>query len=253
MSQTLKLHKAVVALNNAGVLLLQRNRCQEAMETFSDALKLMRNCIDFDNDEDEDEDERTEMPDSCQPALQNAWRRVSLAQGTRESISTNYPIHVFSSETNASDVYDSLVETQIGNQVCIRIDVISDEEQDFETTDINCAILLYNYGVAHGIQASQTKGTENKEKLRQACLHVFQLVESLLSQYFDEFTHGIYLYSKRLLVSLLLTRNLISITCDSNNNDASSKHLHSFLDLLTQIETQKSFFGVIENQTAAAA
>lgn len=97
----------------------------------------------------------------------------------------------------------------------IIIDQLPSEQDEEDAFDFECAIVLYNYGVSHGLLAewaialNYSPIVHQTQCLRASAMCFFELSHSLLTQIVKESFH-----EPAMLLGMLLTRSLIQTSLD---------------------------------------
>jgi hypothetical protein len=238
MNESLNLRKAVIALNNAGVLLIRRNRFRESIETFNGALRLMNKALD-------------DVTVDVLPALQNSSNRTSLPPlcKTNIEIFDLAQLLVVSSEMDPLQVLEALEYRD--SRICISIDITTELEfEEFDDSEMACKIVLYNYSVAHQLLASKTKERKLQAKLYSSGIEILRLINSLFS---NETSLSLEENPTNLLVQLLVTRSIIMSLRSSEYKNEVINCLQTFLEITQSIESQLDLFQLMGPRAAAAA
>jgi hypothetical protein len=236
-------YKAVVALNNAGVGLLQRRRFSEGAETLKDALRLMRTFFDA------SESSPPQNIDVNQ-ALQAAYRRTSAIQEEYEEHNdTNVYIAAITDNDHPYEVFHRL-EWSAGVVFCIQIDPVDSFcGDDMERLEIESAVILYNYGIAH-LCASPTPSTpENKSERTKRAYQLMTLAESIVKVHLQgDCDHA---PTNALLVSMLINTSLYQLSAHSLEMTFQNKQKLEYV--LSTILNLEMMFPRMDSSAAASA
>jgi hypothetical protein len=199
--------QAIVALNNTGVSLLRRHLFRQALDTFTDAMKLFHASFSSSAEICCDSSEGFDQ------AMQNARQRLSLPSPAQLSCPR---VVVVSNEDNPSTVYTTLLDERPSNKIffCIAMDSVDCEEK--RSLDLKAAILLFNTGAASSCLS--TRATSNgargigKSKLANNALCFFRFAEQLLSQLFTMIADSNVdiVMSQLLLLAMLLQHSVLA-------------------------------------------
>jgi hypothetical protein len=197
----------LIELNNRALDLLQAGFCRLCIDTFKDALELMKTTTPSSNTVDDANRYRNQYASMVDRA--ESRRRTAAAQQQQQSSHNQHspmaatPPHgllVFSSDHDATEVYNMLATVRTA-RVALTMRT-NDPNLDFASLK---AILVYNYGMAHRccpLVTNQTTGSTNWTSLQNFCLQIFQYAETLTPTYCDN-----------LLFRFILTRNLMMLSC----------------------------------------
>jgi hypothetical protein len=259
-------YNAAIALNNAGVLLVQRRMPLEAVATIQDALRLMRYSFFCPNAE---EGHEIPIPSAvCDDALQAAWKRTSIPknpedQSTHRSLEKRFLI--VTDHDSPSIVHDTL-RRALNSQFVIKIDPLEgliECEDMMDRLEIESSIMLYNYAIASNCfaegQADSADDTRlNSMKiLKLAQSGVTKLLNDALS--FSESPTDI--SSSLLLVSMLVLNTLFQMCAPGTVCEPSPRTLscpaQAYADdlaiILTAISEREKVFSQEGNGLTLAA
>lgn len=168
-----KRDKVLIDLNNRSLGLLETGCCRFAIDTFKDALQLMKSDAD---------------PNDYDRMIVRAEQRRQSAPTTNEAPNS---LLVVSAQANATEIYNLLATVRTSKVALTMND--DDETLDFPLLK---AILVFNFGIAHRC-CSVTANT-----MQSFCLQTFQYAETLTPPSCDN-----------LLFRMILTRNLMMLSC----------------------------------------
>jgi hypothetical protein len=200
----------LIELNNRALDLLQAGFCRLCIDTFKDALELMKTttttAAGAAND---DAANRYRNQYASMVERAESRRRTAAAQQQQSSHNQHSPMAaaphgllVFSSDHDATEVYNMLATVRT-SRVALTMRQ-NDPHLDFASLK---AILVYNYGMAHRCcplvtNQTTTGNSTNCTSLQNFCLQIFQYAETLTPTYCDN-----------LLFRFILTRNLMMLSC----------------------------------------
>jgi hypothetical protein len=239
------MYKAVVALNNAGVALVQRGRLVDGLETLKDALCIMKNS--FHNDE-----QSLSLPSSLpeqdvvNTALQAAWYRTSRMHDTTEICGESANIVIITDQDNPFELYNAL-ERNPQTVYCVKIDPLDTVySSDLDRHEIESALILYNYGIAYLFALKQISDQP------QTAYHLFELARSITDAHLaglDEFE----IPSNVLLTSMLVATQLYQLSTQSQQEGQTCKNLQCLEWILSTIINQEMLYPTMKQTTAASA
>jgi hypothetical protein len=244
-------YKAVVALNNSGVTLLQHQRYMEGLLTFKDALILMKNSF---QPADASSMSSLQEQDQVNVALQGAWHRTSQIHEDK-ILSQKADIMVVTDQDNPFEVYNTL-ERNPGTLCCVKIDPVEWESccPDSERFNVESSIIMYNYGVAHLLASllSPTNGDNVVALHTQTSYHLFELAHSVIDMHLisaDEFN----VPSNVLLVSMLTSTCLYQLSMLTHHDRRTATNLKCLEWVLLTIITQERLYPMLSPCAAACA
>lgn len=172
-------YNAAIALNNAGVLLIQRRMPLEAVATIQDSLRLMRYSFFGESTED---GQAIPLPAVvCDDALQAAWKRTSLSkvqdQHSPQSL-RDKQVCIVTDHDNPSIVYETLVRTS-ATLCVIKIDPLEGLigcEDMMKRLEVESSIMLYNYAIASSCIVEEFINSANH--VRQNAMKIMKLAQS---------------------------------------------------------------------------
>jgi hypothetical protein len=246
-----RLCKASVSLNNSAVALLSKGLICEAMDTIKDAIKLLNvaSCINVHNIG--CSPERMQRVEAfLDSSLHLALKRMSLPAAAD---SKGQIVHLVKPLSNAAMAYTIFKDTSLlpFDPMPIFIDLIPVEEEGSEDDafDIECAILLYNFGLAHRLLATTMTATSESARIRnslkQSSFCFLEMARTLLSK-IDEFNQ------QAVFLHVLLTRALIQSCLDLGRSP--DEYRRVFTRLYAIARGKHEFFPLqYESRGAAAA
>jgi hypothetical protein len=236
--------KAVVALNNSGVTLIQHHRYMEGLLTLKDALKLMKNAFEADHEHQKQVNE----------ALQDVWHRTSQMYEDNGSCPIA-DILVVTDHANPFEVYNEL-ERNPGKLCCVKIDPMVEWESSCTSDRFNVesSIIMHNYGVAHLLTAMvlPRSGAFDATVYTQTSYQLFELAHSVIDTHLmtsDEFD----IPPNVLLVSMLTNTCLYQISMLTPQDRRTTTNLKCLEWVLSTIVTQESLYPMLSPVAAACA
>lgn len=233
-------YKAVISLNNAGVSLLQRRLYTEAFDTMKDAIRLMR--FTFFSGE-------SPMPLAADfdRSLQAAWKRTSIKQ---TEVQDGIHLVLITDHDSPYSVYEAL-ERNPGMMICVNIDPVESYGcHDIERLEAESALLLFNYGIAHRCAARSHWDCATRCHIHETAFQILELAQSVAAKLLPG-PDLVGSHSTVLLVSLLVTENLLQMT--SHSVELSWQYFEDLEDLLATIAEQEMMLPQEEFAAAAAA
>lgn len=237
-------YKAVVALNNAGVGLLQRRMFTEGAETLKDALRLMRS---FFNESDSPHPGSVDINE----ALQAAYRRKSTI---RDGGISDRCVHIMaiSDNDNPYEVFHRL-ERSSGVICCIQFDPVDCFcGEDVDRLEIESAVILYNYGIAHLLDSPPTTLVESSGERSQRAYQLLSLAESITKNHVQSGDcYHVDTPTNALLVSMLINTSLYQLS--SHSLEMTSQNKQKLEYVLSTILNLEMTFPRLNSNAAASA
>lgn len=244
-------YKAVVALNNSGVALLQHQRYMEGLLTFKDALILMKNSFQPD---DASSVFSLQQQNQVNVALQGAWHRTSRMHDEK-ILARKADIVVVTDQDNPFEVYNAL-ERNPGALCCVKIDPVEWEScsLDSERFNVESSIIMYNYGVAHLLASLLSPASDDNVIAlhSQTSYHLFELAHSVIDMHLtssDEFN----IPSNVLLLSMLTSTCLYQLSMMTQQDRRTAMNLKCLEWVLSTIITQERLYPMLSPCAAACA
>jgi hypothetical protein len=238
-------YRALVALNNAGVQLLQHQRSIDGLHTLTDALALMK-CLFQD----------TEVSSALQledinMKLQAAWTCTSQIHAN-EIVPHEMKIMTVANQDSPLDVL-KLLKQNPESVSCVRIDLIEGaiDCYDAEHCSVDASIILYNIGVAH-LFTSTRLPTHTTSVNHHAAIRLFKLWQNAIGVNLVGLTEST-VPSDLLLISMLSATCLDHFSTNSISDQNCRMNLQ-FLDwVLTTIIAHERMFATVSPSASAAA
>jgi hypothetical protein len=276
-------YRVVVALNNAGVTLVQRRMYLEAIATFKDAVRFMSSAF-FSRSDNDRPPKRLDLD----IALQAAWQRTSITQQQQQekhdpsTIGVQHGVVIVSDRQSPHEIRCKMLGTA-KVLYCVTIDPIesfTDCDDMLVRLESESAILLYNYGVAYKCLAKATEMSSmvhNENTLLftrgdhafRTAFQIMELAKSisvklLLSSSSCDTTNLSVTPTNILLVSLLVTETLVQMSAchlwnqyddDDDDNDRlyNVGRIVQFLDIVLTAISEREMFSSMEGSTQSAA
>jgi hypothetical protein len=164
-------HRAAIVLNNMGVSLLERRAYTQGMETLKDAIFLMKRV--FRPTASSSSFDTNKISSSyADVKLRRAIKRMASPKPVPSSVNVDVIFHD-----------GSLSETLRGNSsspyTCpIRIEADDIDYQEDRDPDLESAVMLYNFGIAH---ICLSKLSKKPSKLQEAALKLFDMASTIVS------------------------------------------------------------------------
>jgi hypothetical protein len=232
-------YKAAIALNNAGVDLMHRRLFAEGGETFKDALCLMRETFHIGK-----ESIRAEEVDRV---LQAAYRRTSIIQEGLVPENT-VRIALVTYHDNPYKVFHQL-KRSAGTVCFVKIDPVDCFfGDDTDRLEIESAILLYNYAIAHLFCGAINICTHID--LAKKAYQLLELAESIANAHLPG-SDRVDASNSTLLVSMLISTGLFQLS--SYSWERQWENQQKMECLLTSIMNLEIMFPQKEWTAAASA
>jgi hypothetical protein len=233
-------YKAVIALNNAGVDLMNRRLFAEGGETLKDALCLMRDTFHTGK-----ESIRAEEVDRV---LQAAYHRTSMIEKGMVPENT-VRIALITDHDNPYEVFQQL-ERNEGTVCCVKIDPVDCfSGDDTDRLEIESAFLLYNYAIAQLFAAPSISAPCHTERTQKA-YQLLELAESIADTHLPG-SDQVDAPTSTLLVSMLISTVLFQLS--SNSLERKWEKQQKLECLLTSITNLEMMFPQKQWTAAASA
>lgn len=255
-----KRYKAAIALNNAAVSLLSRQRYKVAMDMFRVAMShIQLSCCLLGDIDQRSLPEPIIIPDdSISHHLGIALLCHAEQSNSSESQNPNVASIKFSSQQDAWQVRDVLVEASANNTRTvfsyINIEPIDYEYINLDTAYHNSIVILYNYGVAHCSLAQQMESNALQypfaRALRQASFQIFYVIDVYVRRTLanPSLSHE----NAILQLSALFTQTMSRLAENFSCTTISYYYNVAFEAIISWIDEQHKLFPSLENQAAAA-
>jgi hypothetical protein len=183
-------HQAAVALNNAGVSLLLRGFCRDAMETIRDAIQIMKSVVAHGVEDGSSDGLISDL--DIDRALRRKSQRCAYYNMPdtvgKYSEMTNWPVlYEISSQDAPTRVYGALASrNHVGSSYAafpIKIDPIDSASSCTDDIAFQTGAMLYNLGVAHVCMAAVgawDRDASFQELMQAKARRTFQRATSLL-------------------------------------------------------------------------
>lgn len=268
-----KCHKAAIALNNTAVGLLLRGFYRDALDTFQDAIKLIKfSKFAADPENGAVVPAKDSLEEVLRLPLQQAWQRAAFPRGNQCDINPSKSaksvciLKAVSSEYDPTTMNEALIcaGSHSNTKFPMTIDPI-----DFESTsdmataaDFHCSVLLYNFAIAYECWATTT--TDRKEYFAQEpfpervrAYRIFQLSRSVLVQQYQNYREKVasnfHAVEKIIQLNLLLTDNLIEASSHLSMPLQYQEHCKDMDELLHLIKSGELLLPTTEHRAARAA
>ena len=208
-------YRAVVALNNMGVTLLERRCHRDAMATFKDALDLMADIRPVSQKLKRlSAIERNEL-------LQKATRCTVRSAPVSESTSpTSFDLTVLSQDNSPEAVSVALHTVPSGSS---GFALLIEFDECTINLSIDTAILLHNCSVACRMQSLATKKKTKASQLLERAYKLTQVSNNILSQESDILVDELEL-ERASIVSLLVLQDLMQLSSQRGDKDTARKY-----------------------------
>jgi hypothetical protein len=231
--------RAAISLNNCGVTLLSRHLWCEAIETFKDAIRLMKSVA---NEQGGTVVSEQEM----HSALHRAWQGTALAFSKSVKVVECPILKVISSHT------DPATFSPEDTKFLVTIDPIDVEDWDSDGTVIESSIILYNFGLAHSCLGSVSGCCLANAKLQDNFYGILQLTHTLAFNLVRKALCQSRLCTPIMLINKLVLVNLMQIS-GHIDPDASEEYYGSLHELLVLIQAYQKMIPVDDYKFAPAA
>lgn len=258
-----KRYKAAIALNNAALSLLAKERYKLAMDMFRVAMNLIQLscCVLGDIDQ-------LSLPEPILVPGDLISHHLNIALHCQaeesdsclgEPVNPNNATSIFSSQMDVWQVRDAIQKKSFDNTKVsfyyINIDPIDHEDLSLVTAYQNSIVILYNYGVAHCNLAHQLESLDDLNNsfaraLRQASFQIFYVIDVYVRRMLEN--PSLSQENVVLLLSALFTRTMSQLANEVSCATISYYYNMTFEAILCWIEMQHKLFPIYETQAAAA-
>lgn len=255
-----KRYKASIALNNAAVSLLSRQRYKVAMDMFRVSINLIQlSCCLLGNIDERSLPEPILVPED----LINHHLEIALHCHDEQSASSGLPNQTvdtvqFSSQQDAWQMRDVLLAASVNNTKnvfsYINIDPVDYEDINLDTAYYNSIVILFNYGVAHCSLAQQMESNAMQypfaQAIRQASFQIFYVI--------DVYVRGALANPSMsnenavLLLSALFTHTMSRLADNFSCATISYYYNVAFEAIIRWIDEKRKLFPIHDHQAAAA-
>jgi hypothetical protein len=243
LSHGLTCQKGLIYLNNAACLLLENGAYEEAMDTISDAIGVMKNIVNTSHSQIKSKYQEIDLDTRLKQAasrMASPHQRIFCDARSQHTKSDSSVMHCSSSNVvtiSLSDYRMCEIEDMImiapSEQILIcpiRIDIDDDLSSN---SDMLAAILLYNLGVTYSAKArsSYCESLSEQHHLQDVAIKIFLVVNSvLLKQANHPFNH----HTQNRRTSLVDRFEAITLAC------IHMALMHSIIQLKTLEHRQQS-------------
>ena len=239
-------YRAVVALNNMAVTLLERRCFRDALASFKNALDLMGSL------RPESSNQRRPSAEKQNVFLQKASKSVARSTRTVEASAarSGFSLTTISHDDSAEVVTVALHE--IPSDFSGFVFMIEFDESNVNLS-IDSSIILHNFSVACRMQSWEFKNTKKKRQLVERAYMFAQVANSILMQESDILEDELQM-KRALVVSMLILQELIQLSSQQGDMDTSRKyycelgHVRSFVS-----DTEDGNLPLVSQLTAASA
>jgi hypothetical protein len=202
--------KAVAHLNNTGVCLIQRQCYHQAIETFNDAISIVKVML---CSRLTDLTSRGHAVD-VQDKLRKAAMRLSTSKPSTVEFVKNISVEVLSDDESPTHFYCGKNSHSLTNGVyLVRIEPDYFDIPSKNALAIHSSTILYNYGMAYKCLSSLSTCIPRARKYNAGALHVFKTAHSaLLSLDYSGEDNRRTPFHPFLLLNLLVLHHLVELT-----------------------------------------
>ena len=235
--------RGAINLNNCGVILLTRRRWSDALDTFKDALHLMKSVA--------NEQGGAVSEQEMQLALHKAWQRTAITFPAATQSNDGPILKVISSQCNPANICAFLNRNGChqDTKFLVTIDPIDFEDSETDVTDLEAATILYNFGISHRLLSFCGFVTAYHQDNSYPILQVTQtLAYNLFRKAMSK--NKPHLNDPIMLINLLLTLSLVV----SHDGTVTSEHFCEPLEeLVFLIHSFQKWMPVVDHKFAPAA
>ena len=247
--------RGAINLNNCGVILLSHRHWADAIDTFKDAMQLMKSAA--------NEQGGTVSEQELQLALQRACQRTAhvfpITDPTQEA-NQGPLLKVISSQCNPATVCAFLNINDCPQDIkfLVTIDPIDFEGWESDVSDLEAACILYNFGIAHSLSSFSIGCGYERIQLQENAYRILQLTHALAFKLFRKAVHKSHLSNPIMLINMLLTLKLMhhsSTLSHTRSVTAGTREQYcgSLQELVFLIHAHQKLMPVVDHKFAPAA
>jgi len=228
-------HRAAIALNNMGVSLLERRAYRQGMETLKDAIFVMKRVI---HPQSKTPDFATNTPstNSTEAKVNRANKRMANPQPVPSAFSCDVISHEAISSHHQP--MDSVLRKGAASPSTfpIRIEAGNIDCPEDRNPDLESAIMLHNFGVAH---LCMSKLAKSPLKFQEGALALFNMAYSIISnrntiaQLSDSDMRSV--SETRLLLAVVVLNNVVRVLRATGNHSEADESYQKLVRLGTAI------------------
>lgn len=238
MSFWTKEHRVAVALNNMAVALQERSCEKQALETFQDALSLMKIA--------------SRAPGTAPTCDVDAMINKAFQSFAKPKPCKGQTCLSFTSLPDDADFSAALKCVSNGcNSLLIRIEEYGSEHSSQRDLDLDCAIMLQNFGLSslcHSYSVPQSA-----QKLRNNACQLLQLSHTIISQQASSECNDEDLMQKTFFVALVITKSLAQALFSTTDSEWKVKECMEHLENLKSVIYDLGYMEMTPCMNVAAA
>jgi tetratricopeptide (TPR) repeat protein len=224
-SQSFSDYRGAVALNNMGVYLLERGAYRSALETLKDAIAVMKTVFPAQN-----YDHNTAWRAEISDKLKAAHKRIAKP----EVVQCSMPLEVNSFDDDEFDVMKDSLRYGPSASMFFPVRVaISDMDIESRNIDVESAMLLYNFGIAH--LCMSRVAIKASHKLQEGALRLFDLSRSILSSQYHKCEDSMQ-QTRILLLSASVMNNIVQVLNEQGNIEQAVEVFSALQNLSSAVE-----------------
>jgi hypothetical protein len=258
-------YRAAIYLNNSAVTLLKRERYQDAVETFRVSISIILATIEeIKNPVKQEVIPMSSLYDGINSLLQDASRRcgnASLAtEMTYSQSKRTRTVITFFNQQDPCTIIDEIIEesrhSTSNGYTFIIIEPLNQDDVCLDMLLLDCHSILYNFGVAHCLLASQFSSTLDRliiDELRQSAFRLFRLMEPFFMERMSSYPINSEMDVRSvLLLFALFAHTMSEVSSQLEYTTVSELYKAKLMVLLHSIVYQETFLPTKGRPAAAA-
>jgi len=257
MANTTAFHnyRGAVALNNVGVTLIERRCYRQAIETLKDAIFVMRGV--FNTATEKNSASGFASTSGTEARLQRATERLV----NPHPVSSSSLINVISHD--GTRIQPSMLSSLLkegkapSHSVTIRIESADVDSPYARDPDLESAVMLFNFGIAHLCSSKLSKSEVASKKLNQAALKLFNMAYAIISNktslscMSDQDAERS--CEVRLVIAAIVLKQVVEVLKDMGNHSEANQSMQRLIRLQSAISEMEQDINIVSDVSAAAA
>ena len=245
-------YRVAVALNNMGVALLERGAYCQAMKTLKDSILVMKGILRTSS--------KCTVGDDIQTKIDMATKRLMSPQ----PVPSTLPVTILSHD--GSLLYSSMKSVLTQGDFCavlVRIEPLDLRSPEHQDTDLESAIILYNFAIAHICMAKHSDSTTDVKQFREGSLKLLEMACDIAAEEvpckdrMEEEENDDDSEDKfgelRLLLSAAALKNLIEVLADMGRIAEATEYHQRFIILGNSLDEMEAMFVWVGDSASAPA
>jgi hypothetical protein len=239
--------RGAINLNNCGVILLSRHLWCDAMDTFKDAMRMMKSVVNQQGGAVSEQDLKL--------ALDRAGQRTSIAFHNTTQVHQGPKLSVVSSQCDPAILYSYLNSNGCNHDTkcLVTIDPIGCEGWDTDFTDLESAFILYNFGIANSCLSFVSGCSLLKTSFQDNSYCILESTHALAFKLFRKALTRADLANPIMLINMLLTTSLMHMSSRNHDPGTSEEYRRSLKELAFLIKAHQKLLPADDQKYAPAA